>query len=93
LNDSDRGEPPGWGHGPEKDKTSEPSFQRSPDEHSRSSKVVSRYNVMAVDGEIGHFEDGIVDDQTWSIENVVANVRHWWPGKKVALRARSPLRS
>ena len=85
LNDSDRGPVPGWGHGPEKDKTSEPSFQRSPDEHLRSSKVVSRYNVMAVDGEIGHIEDGIVDDQTWSIEYVVVNVRHWWPGKKVPL--------
>jgi PRC-barrel domain len=55
------------------------------DEHLRSSKVVSRYHVMAVDGEIGQIEDGIVDDQTWTIQYVVSTVRNWWSSKKVLL--------
>jgi hypothetical protein len=83
LNDSDR-EPPGWDD-PEKDKTYWRSFRQADDEHLRSSKLVSRYHVMAVDGEIGQIEDGIVDDQTWTIQYVVSTVRNWWSSKKVLL--------
>ena len=89
LNDCDRGL--GSEHDHEKDETSKPPLTGSYDEHLRSSKVVSRYNIMAVDGEIGHIEDGIVEDQTWTIEYVVANLRHWWPGKKVLLPTESIL--
>ena len=55
------------------------------DEHLRSSKMVSRYHVMAVDGEIGQIDDGIVDDQTWTIQYVVSNVSNWWAARKVLL--------
>jgi len=85
LNDSDLGPVPGRAHDPEKGKTSEHSFRQAYDEHLRSSKAVSRYHVMAVDGEIGQIEDGIVDDQTWTIEYVVSTVRNWWSAKKVLL--------
>ncbi len=40
---------------------------------------------MAVDGEIGQIEDGIVDDQTWTIQYVVSTVGNWWSAKKVLL--------
>src|SRR5262245_48487903 len=69
----------------EKGATSEPSFRQAHDEHLRSSKVVSRYHVMAADGEIGQIEDGIVDDQTWTIEYVVSTVKNWRSSKKVLL--------
>jgi hypothetical protein len=85
LNDSDKGPVPGRAHDPEKGKTSEHSFRQVYDEHLRSSKVVSRYHVMAVDGEIGQIEDGIVDDQTWTIQYLVSTVRNWWSSKKVLL--------
>ena len=55
------------------------------EDHLRSSKVVSRYHVMAVDGEIGQIEDGIVEDQTWTIKYVVSTVGNWWSAKKVLL--------
>jgi len=55
------------------------------DDHLRSSRVVSRYHVMAVDGEIGQIEDGIVEDQTWTIQYLVSTVGHWWSAKKVLL--------
>jgi hypothetical protein len=61
------------------------SFQEDYDEHLRSSKMVSRYHVMAVDGEIGHIEDGIVDDEKWIIQYVVTTVSNWWSAKKVLL--------
>jgi hypothetical protein len=84
-NESDPGPVPGRAHDPEKAKTSEHSFRQECDEHLRSSKVVSRYHVMAVDGEIGQIEDGIVDDQTWTIQYVVSTVRNRWSAKKVLL--------
>jgi hypothetical protein len=80
LSDSELGPVP---HVPKRDKTSEQSLAY--DEHLRSSKVVSRYHVMAVDGEIGHIEDGIVDDQTWTIQYLVSTVRNRWSSKKVLL--------
>jgi hypothetical protein len=85
LNDSDPGPVPGRAHDPKKGKTSERSFRPAYDEHLRSSKVVSRYHVMAVDGEFGQIEDGIVDDQTWTIQYVVSTVGNWWSAKKVLL--------
>ncbi|HSE32947.1 MAG TPA: PRC-barrel domain-containing protein [Pyrinomonadaceae bacterium] len=85
LNDFDHGPLPDKEHDPQKGKTSEYSYRQACDEHLRSSKIVSRYHVMAVDGEIGQIEDGIVDDQTWTIQYVVSTVRNWWSGKKVLL--------
>jgi hypothetical protein len=83
--DFDKGPVTGRAHDPEKGKTSEHSFRQAYDEHLRSSKVVSRYHVMAVDGEIGQIKDGIVDDQTWTIQYVASTVRNWWSVKKVLL--------
>lgn len=85
LNDSDHGPVSGGEHVPEKGRASEHSFRQAYDDHLRSSKVVSRYHVMAVDGEIGQIEDGIVEDQTWTIQYVVSTVGNWWPAKKVLL--------
>ena len=61
------------------------SFQEAYDEHLRSSKMVSRYHVMAVDGEIGQIEDGVEDDEKWTIQYVVTTVSNWWSAKKVLL--------
>jgi PRC-barrel domain protein len=61
------------------------AFKEENDPHLRSTKVVGRYHIMALDGEIGHIEDFIVDDQTWTIRYAVADTRNWWPGKKVLL--------
>ena len=42
----------------------------------------------ASDGEIGHIEDFIIDDETWAIRYLVIDTQNWWPGKKVLV---SPL--
>ncbi|PWT95064.1 MAG: hypothetical protein C5B55_01720 [Blastocatellia bacterium] len=85
FNDPHSGSIPDSAHDSEKSKTSEQSFRPAYDEHLRSSKVVSRYHVMAVDGEIGQIEDGIVDDETWTIQYLVSTVRNRWSSKKVLL--------
>ncbi len=53
------------------------------DPNLRSTDAVSDYNIQALDGEIGHVEDFIIDDETWSIRYLIVNTRNWWPGKKV----------
>ena len=54
-----------------------------PDSHLRSTNEVTGYHIEAADGEIGHVEDFIVDDETWAIRYLEVDTRNWWPGKKV----------
>jgi hypothetical protein len=55
----------------------------SADSHLRSTEAVTGYNIEAVDGEIGHVRDFIVDDETWAIRYLEVDTQNWWPGKKV----------
>jgi len=51
--------------------------------HLRSTNDVRGHDIQAVDGEIGHVEDFIIDDETWTIRYLIIDTRNWWPGKKV----------
>jgi hypothetical protein len=51
--------------------------------HLRSTIEVNSYNIQASDGEIGHLEDFIIDDETWAIRYLIIDTHNWWPGKKV----------
>ncbi len=53
------------------------------DPHLRSTHDVSGHHIQAADGEIGHVEDFLVDDETWAIRYLSVDTRNWWPGKKV----------
>jgi uncharacterized protein YrrD len=53
--------------------------------HLRSTREVNGYNIQAKDGEIGHIEDFIIDDETWAIRYLIINTHNWWPGKKVLI--------
>ncbi len=53
------------------------------DPHLRSTHEVTDYHIQAADGEIGHVEDFIIDDETWAIRYLIIDTRNWWPGKKV----------
>jgi hypothetical protein len=55
------------------------------DEHLRSLVEVTGYNIQASDGEIGHVESFLIDDETWDIRYLVANTRNWWFGRHVLL--------
>ena len=58
------------------------------DPHLRSTKYVDNHHIQAIDGEIGHVEDFIVEEGTWVIRFLVVNTRNWWPGKKVLISPR-----
>ena len=53
------------------------------DPHLRSAREVIGYGIRALDGELGHVEDVLVDDEDWAIRYLVVDTRDWLPGRKV----------
>lgn len=53
------------------------------DPHLRSVREVTGYHVQASDGEIGHVEDFIADDESWTVRYLVVATRNWLPGRSV----------
>ena len=64
---------------------SDASRKQTNDPHLRSSKDVFGHSIQALDGEIGHIEDFVVDDETWVIRYLVVDTRNWLPGKRVLI--------
>ena len=61
---------------------------RGSDPHVRSVNEVTGYHIHAVDGEIGHIENFMIDDADWSIHYFIVDTRNWWSGQRVLI---SPL--
>jgi hypothetical protein len=57
--------------------------RESADSHLRSTEAVTGYYIEAADGEIGHVDGFVVDDEAWAIRYIEVATRNWWPGKKV----------
>ena len=57
--------------------------QRPGERNLQSTREVLGYRIAASDGEIGHVEDFIVEDDSWAIRYVVVDTRNWLPGRKV----------
>ncbi|MDP4266111.1 MAG: PRC-barrel domain-containing protein [Bacteroidota bacterium] len=55
------------------------------EQHLRSTNIVSGYHIHAKDGDIGHVDDFIIDQKTWTIQYLVAKTRNWLPGKTVLI--------
>lgn len=58
------------------------------DPHLRSTNKVKGYNIQANDGEIGHVQDFLVDDEKWNICFLVVDTQNWLPGRKVLISPR-----
>ena len=70
----------------------ENSLQRGPDEenrhddpHLRSTHTVTGYHIHATDGEIGHITDFVLEDEDWTLRNIIVNTGIWLLGKKVLI--------
>lgn len=63
--------------------------QKAGDPHLRSINEVTGYYVEARDGDIGHVEEFLLDENDWSIRYLVIDTRNWWPGRGVLLSPRS----
>jgi len=58
------------------------------DSHLRSVHEITGYHLHAADGDLGHVDDVIIDDDTWTIRYLIVDTRNWWPGKKVLISPR-----
>jgi uncharacterized protein YrrD len=57
--------------------------QAAVESHLRSSAEIVGYRVEAADGELGHVDDFVFDDQSWAIADLLIDTRSWLPGGKV----------
>lgn len=55
------------------------------DIHLRSFNAVMSYHIQATDGDIGHVQGMLVDDETWAIRYLVVNTSNWWLGHQVLI--------
>lgn len=55
------------------------------DSHLRSSEEVIGYRIHAKDGELGHVEDFIAEEEGWYIRYMIIGTGKWFPGRKVIL--------
>lgn len=53
------------------------------DDHLRRTKEVLGYHIRATDGEIGHVDDFLIEDDSWAIRYLVVNTSNWWFGNTV----------
>lgn len=57
------------------------------DPHLRSSAEVIGYHIEAQDGSIGHIDDLLFDERSWTIRHAVVDTRNWLPGRLVLIEA------
>ena len=59
--------------------------QKAWDPHLYSTRDAVKHDIQCTDGEIGHLEDFIIDDMTWTIRYLIIDTQNLWPGKKVLI--------
>ena len=65
------------------DASAEAERHRHDDPHLRSCQAIVGYHIHASDGEIGHVDGLLVDEETWAIRYLVVNTSNWWMGHQV----------
>ncbi len=53
-----------------------------------STRDVTGHHLQAIDGEIGHIDDFIIDEEYWTIRYLVADTKNWLPGRHVLVSPR-----
>jgi hypothetical protein len=62
--------------------------EKKGDLHLRGTDQVTGYFIQASDGDIGHVDDFMIDDETWAIRYLIVDTRNWLPDKKVLISPR-----
>lgn len=55
------------------------------DPHLRDCNAVMHYHIQATDGDIGHVDGLLVDEETWAIRYLIVNTSNWWMGHQVLI--------
>jgi hypothetical protein len=57
----------------------------SDDPHLRSCNAVVGHHIHARDGDIGHVQGMLVDEETWALRYLVVDTTNWWGGHRVLI--------
>jgi len=63
----------------------EEARHRNDDPHLRSCQEVMKYHIHASDGDIGHVQSVLVDEETWAIRYFIVETSNWWLGHQVLI--------
>jgi sporulation protein YlmC with PRC-barrel domain len=58
------------------------------DRHLMSSDDLNGFHIEATDGEIGHVDDVLVDEDNWNIRYIVLDTSNWIGGRSVVISPR-----
>jgi sporulation protein YlmC with PRC-barrel domain len=72
---------------PEATKAFKAEQHQDDDIHLRSFQALIDYHIHATDGDIGHIQDLIVDEETWAIRYMIVNTSNWGLGRQVLIPA------
>ena len=64
---------------------SDAAQHQNDDHHLRSCKAVMDYHIEATDGDIGHVQGLLVDEETWAIRYIIVDTSNWWLGHQVLI--------
>jgi hypothetical protein len=70
---------------PEATKASRAEQNQDDDIHLRSCQAIINYHIHATDGDIGHIEGLLIDEDTWAIRYMIVNTSNWWLGHQVLI--------
>jgi hypothetical protein len=59
--------------------------EQTGDPHLRSTREVIGYHIAALDGEIGHVDDFVINDELFAVRHVVVDTSNWPGGHSVLL--------
>ena len=59
------------------------------DVHLRSTRAVTGYRIQTAGGLVGRVHDFAIDDQTWSISELIVETGHWFAGREILISPQS----
>ena len=63
----------------------EARLTQNDDPHLRSCKEVMDFHIHATDGDIGHVQGMLIDDENWRVRYLVVATSNWWFGHQVLI--------
>lgn len=63
----------------------EQARHQNDDPHLRSCKAVIDNHIQASDGDIGHVQGMLIDEETWAIRYLIVDTSNWWLGHQVLI--------
>jgi hypothetical protein len=67
----------------------EDELVREADSHLRSTQEITGYVIQALDGEVGHIEDFLIDETSWAVRYLVVATGLWRLGRNVLVPPQS----